>query len=164
MPAYPNANFQSNTHQIQVTSVAIGASLVKGTTINKRVTTYKLVEQTIVMNVNLQKQLLLEYKHTSKNKSQEYSKFLRDIKYLITILFGQCDEETQTGIALGDNYTDDRDEGRLLVLIERLSAIYLGDNNGGREKVCVTTARGAHVWQVEHYQGKYRYVKYTVRI
>ena len=51
----------------------------------------------------------MEYKRNSKMKSQEYSKFFQDKKSLITILFGQCDEATQTEIALVDNYTEDRD-------------------------------------------------------
>ena len=88
MPVYPNANLWSNTHQIQVATVAAEAALFEGTTTGERVTTYQLVEQTIVKNANLQKQLLSEYKRNSKNKSQEYSKFLRDKKSLITILFG----------------------------------------------------------------------------
>ena len=102
-----------------------------GSLTGKRVTTYKLVDHTVVTNANLQKQLLSEYKRNSKNKSQDYSKFLRDKKSLITILFGQCDEATQTEIALRDNYTDDRDEGRLLAFIERIRAICFGGNDGG---------------------------------
>ena len=94
MPAYPNANLWSNTHQIQVATVTAGAALIEGTTTGQRITTYKLVDQTIVKNTNLQKQLLLEYEHNSKNKSQEYSKFLRHKKSLMTILFEQCDEAT----------------------------------------------------------------------
>ena len=61
---------------------------------NERPITYETVEQTIVTDANLQKQLLSEYEHNSKNKSQEYSKFLADKKSLITILFGQYDEAT----------------------------------------------------------------------
>ena len=82
MQAYPNANLWSNTHQIQVTTVAAEAALIEGTTTGEHVTTYELVEQTIVTNANLQKQLLSEYKRNSRNKSQEYSKFLRDKKSL----------------------------------------------------------------------------------
>ena len=89
------------------------------------------MEQTIVTKANLQKQLLLEYKRNSKNKSQEYSKFLRDKKSLITILFGQCDGATQTEIALGDNYIEDCNDGRLLAFIERLCAICFGGDNSG---------------------------------
>ena len=64
------------------------------------------------------KAAIIGYERNSKTESQEYSKFLRDKKSLITILFGQCDEATQTEIALGDNYTEDRNEGRLLAFIE----------------------------------------------
>ena len=66
MPAYPNANLWSNTHQIQVPTVAAGAALIEGTTTGQRITTYELVDQTIVTNANMQKQLLLEYKCISK--------------------------------------------------------------------------------------------------
>ena len=118
MLAYLDADLWSNTHQIQVASVLAGTALVEGTATNERVVTYQTVERTIITNENLQKQVLSEYERNSKNKSQEYSKFLRDKKSLITILFGQCDEATQTEIALGDNYTHDRDEGRHLALIE----------------------------------------------
>ena len=61
-----------------------------------RPVTYQVMEQTIVTNANLQKQLLSEYERNSKNKSQEYNKFLADKKSLITILYGQCDKATQT--------------------------------------------------------------------
>ena len=112
MPAYPNAILWSHTHQIQGVTVAGEANLVEGS-LTERVTTYILVNKTIVTDANLQKQLLSEYNRKSKLKSQEYSKFLQDKKSLITILYGQCDEATQTEIALGDNYAEDRDEGRL---------------------------------------------------
>ena len=49
----------------------------------------------------------------------------------MTILFGQCDEATQTKIVLGDNYTEDRNEGRLLAFIQRLRAICFYGNDGG---------------------------------
>ena len=43
MPAYPNANLWSTTHQIQVASVQPGATLVKDTTTNEYVVTYKTI-------------------------------------------------------------------------------------------------------------------------
>ena len=73
----------------------------------------------------------MEYKYNSKNKSQEYTKFPVDKKSLITILFGQCDEATQTKIALGNYFTADRDEGRLLAFIEWLRSIYFGGDGVG---------------------------------
>ena len=114
---------------IQVSTVNPRGTTGIDATINERPVAYKTVEQTIVTNANLQKQLLSEYERNSKNKSQEYSKFLQDKKSLITILFGQCDEATQTEIALGDNYTEDRNEGRLLAFIEQLRSICFGGNN-----------------------------------
>ena len=89
------------------------------------------MNKTIVTDANLQKQLLSECKRNSKLKSQEYSKFLQDIKSLITILYGQCDEATQTEIALEDSYTDDRNEERLLAFVDWLCAICFGGNDGG---------------------------------
>ena len=131
MPAYPNVNLWSYTHQIQVTTVADRAALIEGSLTDKPVTTYELVNKTIVTDANLQEQLLSKDENNSKLKSQVYFKFLQDKKSLITILYGQCDEATQTEIALGDNYTDDRDEGRLLAFIERLRAICIGGEDGG---------------------------------
>ena len=65
---------------------------------------YRMMEQRHVFDANLQKELLLEYKQDSKNKSQEYAKFLANKKALITILFGQCYEATKTEIALRTTY------------------------------------------------------------
>ena len=90
-----------------------------------------MLEQTVVTDANLQKPLLSEYERNSKNKSQEYNKFLADKKSLITILFGQCDEATQTEIALGANYTEDRDARRLLAFIEQMRSICFGDDDVG---------------------------------
>ena len=131
MLAYPDINLWSNTHQIQVATFAAGATWIEGTATNECVTTYKLVDQTIVTNKNLQKQLLLEYKRNSKIKSQEYSKSLQDKKSLCTILYGQCDEATQPEISLEDNYTEDSYERRLLAFIEQLRAIWFGSDDGG---------------------------------
>ena len=93
MPAYPKVTLWSHTHRIQVSTVADKANLVEGV-LTERVTTYKLVNKTIITDANLQKQLLSEYNRKSKLKSQEYSKFLQDKKSVITILYGQCDEAT----------------------------------------------------------------------
>ena len=113
MLAYPNANLWSHTHQIQVANVAAGAAQTEGSLTGKHAITYKLVNETIVTDANLQKQLSSEYERNSKIKSQEYSKFLQD------------------NFGLGDNYTEDHDEGRLLAFIERLRAICFGGDNGG---------------------------------
>ena len=122
MPAYPNTTLWSRTHQIQVATVADGAALIEGS-LSERVVTYELVNKTINTDANLQKQLLSEYERNSKLKSQEYSKFLQDKNSLITILYGQCDEATQTEIALGNNYTNDRNRGRLLAFVDRMRVI-----------------------------------------
>ena len=102
MLPYPNATIWPHTHQIQVATVTERAILIKGSLSSKRVATYDFVNKTIVTDVNLQKELLSEYKRNSKLKFQEYSKFLQDKKSLITILYGQYDEETQNEISLGE--------------------------------------------------------------
>ena len=89
------------------------------------------MEQTLVTDANLQKKLLTEYKRNSKNKFKEYTKFLADKKSLITILYGQYDETTQTKIALGDTYTADRDVRRLLAFIKRMHTICFGGDDSG---------------------------------
>ena len=89
------------------------------------------MEQTHLIGANLQKELLPEYKRNSKNKPQEYTKFLADKKSLITILVGQCDEATQTEITLWENYTEDRDAGRLLAYIEQMCTVCFRGDDGG---------------------------------
>ena len=89
------------------------------------------MERTHVFDANLQKELLLEYERDSKNKSQEYAKFLANKKALITILFGQCDEATKTKIALGATYAADRQAGSLIAFLERLRTVCFGSDDGG---------------------------------
>ena len=60
IPAYPNANIWSIKHQIQVATVAEGATRILGSLTGKCVTTYELVDHTVVTNASLQKQLFLE--------------------------------------------------------------------------------------------------------
>ena len=90
-----------------------------------------MMEQTHVIDANVQQELLSEYGRNSKNKSQEYAKFVTDKKSLLTILFGQCDAATQTEIALGATYTADRNAGRLLTFIEQVQTVCFGSDDGG---------------------------------
>ena len=69
MPAYLNVNLWSTTHHIQIASVDPGVELVACT--NMRSVTYRVMEQTLVTNANLQKQLLSDYERNSKNRSQK---------------------------------------------------------------------------------------------
>ena len=71
MPAYPDAKRWSTTHHIQIATVNLTARLVEGTKKNERSVRHQTKQQTVATNVNLQKQLLLEYKRNSKKKSQE---------------------------------------------------------------------------------------------
>ena len=91
----------------------------------------EMMEQTHVFDTNRQKELLLEYEGNSKNKSQEYAKFLANKKALITIIFGQCDEATKTEIALGVTYAANRQAGNLINFINWLQTVCFGGDDGG---------------------------------
>lgn len=92
MPPYPNANQWSTTHHVQISTVKLmNVPLANGLR-------PAWMEWTQVLDANLPEEQLLEYKRNSKNKSQEYAKFLTDKKALITTIFGQCDEATKTKI------------------------------------------------------------------
>ena len=98
----PTYGLPHTTHHIQIANVNLTAEVDAGT--NMRSVTYRSMQQTIVTNAYLQKQLLSKYECNSNNKSQEYNKFHADKESLITILYRQCNEATQTKIALGDTY------------------------------------------------------------
>ena len=61
MPAYPDANRWSTTHHVQIATVNPDITEGVNAVTNERPVTYKTVEQTIVTDTNLQKQLLSEY-------------------------------------------------------------------------------------------------------
>ena len=85
MSDYLDVNLWSTTHHVQVSIVNPDDDTDQQT--GERPGRYQMMEQTHVTNANLQKELLSEYERNSKNKYQEYSKFLTDKKSLITILF-----------------------------------------------------------------------------
>ena len=98
MLPYPDASQLSTTNHEQISTLnLLDVPLAYGSCS----TCFVIIEQTHVFDTNFQKELLLDYKRDSKNKSQEYTKFLADKKALITILFEQCDQATKTKIALG---------------------------------------------------------------
>ena len=115
MPEYLDDNLWSTTHHLQINTVNTDANAEAD---GLCPVCYQMMEQTHVTDANLQKELLSEYEYSCKNKCQEYSKFLVDKKSLITILFRQCDEATQTEIALRATYIADYNAGRLLAFIE----------------------------------------------
>ena len=112
MLPYLDTNQWSTTHHVQVST--INPTNVSDAVTGERPACFEMMERTHVFDTNLQKELLSEYKRDSKNKSQEYSKFLADKKALITIILGQCDEATNTKIALERTYAADRQAGRLI--------------------------------------------------
>ena len=122
MPTYPNATQWSTTHHVQVSTVnPFDVPAADGS----RPVHFEIMEQTHIFDGSFQKELLLEYERDSKNKSQEYTKFLADKKALITILSGQCDEATRTKIALGATYTADHQAGRLIAFIKQMCTVFL---------------------------------------
>ena len=93
--------------------------------------TFKILDLTYVFDANLKKDLLLAYMKNSKNKSQEYSKFLANMKALIIIIFGQCDETTKTKIAFGATYVAVCQAGRLIKFLKRLHTICFSSDDCG---------------------------------
>ena len=128
MPTYSNATQWSTTHHVQVSTVnPLDVPAANGS----RPVYFKIMEQTHVFDANLQKELLSEYECDSKNKPQEYAKFLADKKALITILFGQCDEAIKTKITPGATYSADRQAGRLVAFIKKIPTVCFGSDDGG---------------------------------
>ena len=117
MPPYPNNTQWPTTHHVQVSIVDPNHQVQPD---GLRPICYEMMEQTHVFDANLQKELLSEYKRNTKNKSQEYAKFLAEKKALIPILFGQYNEVTKTKIALGATYAADCQAGRLSTFIEQM--------------------------------------------
>ena len=85
MPTYPNANQWSTTHYVQVIIVNPTDQEAPNGSGPER---FEMIEQTHVFDANRQKKLLSEHERNSKNKSQEYVKFLANKKALTTIIFG----------------------------------------------------------------------------
>ena len=81
--------------------------------------------KTHVFDANLQKHLPLQYKRSSKIKSEEYTKFLADKKALITIIFRQYDEATKTKIAFRETYAADRQARLLVKFLNQLRTVFL---------------------------------------
>ena len=127
MLPYPNTTQWSTTHHVQVSIVDPNDAAQPD---GSRPIRYEIIKQTHVFDENLQKELLLEYKRYSKNKSQEYAKFLVDKKALIMILFWQCDEATKTKIALGATYATDRQAGRLSAFLKQMRTVCFSGGDG----------------------------------
>ena len=66
-----------------------------------------------------------------KLKLQEWSKFIADKKFLMTIIYGQCDDATRTEIALGDNYKILRAKAELIRFLAILQTVCYGSDDGG---------------------------------
>ena len=128
MLPYPNATKWSTTHHVQV-SIVIPTNQADRVT-GKRPVRYQMMEQTHAFEENLKKELLSEYERNSKNKSQEYTKFLANNKALITIIFGQCNEATKTKVGLRVTYTVDRKEGNLINFINQLQTVCFSGDDG----------------------------------
>ena len=77
---------RSTTHHVQVSTV--NPTNAPDTVTGEHFACFEMMEQRHVFDSNLQKKLLSEYERDSKNKSQEYTKFLANKKALITIIFG----------------------------------------------------------------------------
>ena len=96
-----------------------------------RVIRTEMQEKSHVIDPNLQKQLLSDYKQKLNLKLQEWSKLTANKKSLMTIIFGQCDDATRTEIALGANYKTDHEDGELINFLTRLQTVFYGSDDRG---------------------------------
>ena len=123
MPTYLNTTRRLNTCHVEIQTVNPRVAADANTGLCPPIVT--LLQQTHIFDANLQKDLLSEYKRSSKIKSEEYAKFLADKKALITIISGQCDEATKTKITLRATYATDRQAERLIEFLNWLYAVVL---------------------------------------
>ena len=86
IPPYPNSDQWLNTYSIEIKTVNLNANQVQGT--DERPPIIMFEQRTHVLDANLQKQLLSNFKQKSKIKPQKYSKFITDKKVLMTIVYG----------------------------------------------------------------------------
>ena len=100
VPSYPDATKWSLDHEVYVEVVDKNQPPVKGL----HQTMSILTKKTIITNSNLQKQLLSKYDQQFKLKSQEWAKLKADEMAVITIIYRQCDDVSQTEIALDPDY------------------------------------------------------------
>ena len=101
LPTYPNATLWSNTYHVQIQTVDPTAAADQH---NVCPVVTAMQEKSHVFNPNLQKQLLSEHDIKCKLKLGEWSKLLANKRFLMSIIYGQCDNATRTKIALGTNY------------------------------------------------------------
>ena len=90
-----------------------------------------MVQKTHIFDANIQKWLLLQYKWSSKIKSEEYTKFLGDKKDLITIIFRQCDAATKNETALRATYLADLQTVLLVEFFNWLRTDFFDSDDGG---------------------------------
>ena len=125
---YPDTDLWSTTHHVEIRTVnPANFAAVDGS----RPSTIAMAQKSHFFDANLQKELLSEFEQNSKTKSQEFSKFVADKTALITIKFGQCDEEKKKEIALRANYDADRQAGRLIEFLDRLRTICFRSDDDG---------------------------------
>ena len=128
MSQYLDAIQWYTTHHVQGSTV--DTTNVPDTVTDELPAYFEMMERTHVFDANLQKEFLLEYKRDSKNKSQEYTKFLADKKALIRVIFRQCDETTKTKISLGATYAANRQAGRLIEFRKQLCTVCFSSDDG----------------------------------
>ena len=116
VPSYPDATKWSLDHEVYVEVVNKNQPSVKGL----HPTMSILTKKTIITNSNLQKQLLSKYNQEFKLKSQEWAKLKADKMAVITIVYGQCNDASQTKIALDSDYKTNCKDGNLIKFLKKV--------------------------------------------
>ena len=127
MPAYPDANQWSTKYQVYVKVVDKSQAVVNGIHPLKTIMTNK----TIITDPNLQTKLLSAYDQKSKLKAQEWSKLKANEKALTTIVYEQCDDASQTEIALDPNCETYCKDGNLINFLTRVRTVCYGSEDRG---------------------------------
>ena len=84
MPTYPEATQWSNTYHLEIQTVDPTVNLDANTRVRPPITI--MVQKAHVFDANLQKRLLLQYKRSSKIKSEEYAKLIVSILQIVTMI------------------------------------------------------------------------------
>ena len=126
---YPDANRWSKTHHMEIEIV--NQNITHDAVTSLCPCTITMERRTHIFDSHLQKRLISIFERYSKNKSQEYFKFLANKKALIMIIFGQCNKTTKMEITLGTNYIAHRQAGRLIKFLNRLRIVYFCSYKSG---------------------------------
>ena len=127
IPTYPDETQWLTDHEVYVEVVNKQGMPVSGVLPKKSI----LTKKTIITNSNLQKKLLSKDDQEFKLKSQEWAKLKADKMAVITIVYGQCDDASQTEITLNPDYKTNCKDGNLIKFLKRVRTVCYGSKDRG---------------------------------